>query len=235
MSFILIRNSAIPLCLTKVTDEFTGLENINKYGRVLYSLKSQCLLERRLYITLKDCIHTSWGWLWLWLLWPCYLLLQSSRPSWLPSCCFKAFLLLAALLLPFKLNWGKRHLLRPNPSWVTSSNCLDCCFQIFFFAEIFFLWGGISIKSPLRIVTKIVGRDFSEILTLAAGGLLGGIHRNGGILALDFTDFWGGHSPRQVSLFTPILFVSTSLLHFLFFSTFPLLSLSQIVLSLFSS
>jgi len=56
----LIHNPDIPLCLTKVTDEFTGLENINNF--ISYSLKSQCLLERRLYITFNDCIlHTSWG------------------------------------------------------------------------------------------------------------------------------------------------------------------------------
>ena len=56
----LIHNPDIPLCLTKVTDEFTGLEIINNF--ISYSLKSQCLLERRLYITWKDCIlHTSWG------------------------------------------------------------------------------------------------------------------------------------------------------------------------------
>jgi len=103
-----------------------------------------------------------------------------------------------------------------------------------FFAEIYFSFLG-------RYLNKVTSPDCDEdccerffwdshwySLATAAG-----IHRNGGILALDFTDFWGGHSPRQVSLFSLFsIWISQIFEEDKFSKASPL---SQIVLSLDSS
>jgi len=132
---------------------------------------------------------------------------------------FKAFL--AALLVSFRLNWPKRHLLIwPLQSWVTSSNCQDCCCQIFSLLRFFSLWWGISIKSPLRIVTKIVARDFSEILTdvyslAAACWLVGGNSQK----------WWnsrpGFHTFLRRTLSKASVLVHLKLVFFILFCSFP--------------
>jgi len=171
MPFILIHNSAIPLCLTKVTDEFTGLENINNFiiwtRFNIHFKKSMPLGEKTMYTSLWKIVFTQVVGA------DCTVTVVALLV--VASTIFKAFLaastifkdFLAALLQAFKINWPKRLLLIwPPPCSVTYSNCQDCCqiFSLLRFISLF--WGGISIKSSLfRIVTKIVARDFSEILT----------------------------------------------------------------------
>jgi len=99
MSFILIHNSAIPLCLTKVTDEFTGFENINNFiiwTRFNIHWKVNAFW-RGDYTSLWKIVFTQVG--------------ADCDCYGLVSCFFKDFkAFLAAPLLLFKLNWPKRHL-----------------------------------------------------------------------------------------------------------------------------
>jgi len=105
--------------------------------------------EDYVYITLKDCIHTIVGA-------DCTVTVVALLVA---STIFKAFFK-AALLLPFRLNWPKRLLLWPFPPLqivrivVQSFLCWD------FFS---FFWEVSKLKSPLRIVTKIVAKYFPDL------------------------------------------------------------------------
>ena len=120
------------------------------------SLKSQCLLKRRLHISLRAYIHT-WGWL-LWLLWSCYLL----KPCHLLS-------------RPFSSSCPS------NSIGPRGTNGLPHIFEsllqiVRIVVKSFPCWDllklrRISIKLPLQIVREIVAKDFflRFSLILAAG------------------------------------------------------------------